>query len=88
MQVTVISLDIWGNETDGWEVNDCHKLGHFEMDAVDFDNDDALIHALITNDYLAEHVTPDSVNIDWMDENSCYINRAEDGRPLLEIRGE
>lgn len=49
---TVWTLDVWGNENDGYEVNDRCKVG--TVDIPDFDNatDHAVLVALVEAGYL------------------------------------
>lgn len=81
-----ITYDAWGNEEDGFDVNDSYKSG--EVEIPDIDNDQGIIDALIGAGLLKSTVTLKDVQFDnnGSDENSILINEASNGKPFCELR--
>ena len=80
----VWSLDVWGNETDGFDVNDRAKVGTIDLvdDCPDMEVIDALVDAGIA--YAARDVRH-SPSVEWDDENTAMIYAPRTGKPLFEI---
>lgn len=86
----VISLDVWGNEDDGFEVNDRHRIGWVEVDDT---SDEAMLDALRDAHFLnAQCRLGDKgrfrVRFDWSDETWCQIEQSSNGYPLLQLEAE
>lgn len=72
--------DVWGNETDGWDVNGVSREDYY-IDLV-FDNtDDEIIEKLVEVRYLSVDAV-DHVNVDWLDDTMIELTVKEDGFPL------
>lgn len=82
---TVASLDVWRNDVEGWDVNDVHELGGVVVDNID--DDESIIDALIMGEYLTEDTRSDNLTTYavWGDDSTLYIDRKDDGRPLLRL---
>ena len=74
MNFTIKFLDVWGNEEDGFEVNDV--LSTDTIDSSELDNFTAFC-----NTYLRG--PSDLYKIIWHDENSGEVNLKVNGRPIL-----
>lgn len=86
---SVYSLDVLGNELEGFEVNDRNNLGDVELDPSD---DQDIIQALLDADILASFsgTVADTFVIDG-DDSLIFIDSKSDGFPLLQlerVRGE
>jgi hypothetical protein len=82
---TVITYDVWGNDTDGYEVNDISTYGTFDFTENDYDiNNDIDIIDFLQDVYFADPVKLSDIDIDG-DIECCYISYANTGRPLLEV---
>ena len=82
----LIDLDVWGNEDDGFEVNNMRTTGcEIELDP---DDDAAILEALIKRGYLAPNATLDMVEIDGADSTLLTISDASNGCPLWQLRVE
>lgn len=79
MKLQVIGLDVLGNETDGFEVNDRWRLTTIECE---FGHE---IEALVSAFILAPHCTANNVNVEWLDDCVASVSDAENGRPLLDL---
>ena len=72
--------DVWGNETDGWDVNGVSRED-CDIDLV-FDNtDDEIIEKLVEVRYLSVDAV-DHVNVDWLDDTMIELTVMENGFPL------
>ena len=83
MKYEFISYDVWGNESDGYEVNQSFHTGEF----VDIDADltDAeILVSLIRQDFMPDTICFDAVTIDGEQEHSLYFEYG--GKPEFELR--
>ena len=72
--------DVWGNETDGWDVNGISREDCYIV--LVFDNtDDEVVEKLIEVGYLCSDAI-DHVNIDWLDDTMIELTVKENGFPL------
>ena len=72
--------DVWGNETDEWDVNGVSREDCY-IDLV-FDNtDDEIIEKLVEVRYLSVDAV-DHVNVDWLDDTMIELTVKENGFPL------
>jgi hypothetical protein len=73
---TLWSYDVWGNEDDGWEVNDRSAIDR-EIDVPDFFsmNEKAILDAIDAGA---------AVGIDWTQSDECRIELTDrrNGKPL------
>jgi len=79
----VITLDVWGNDNDGYEVNNAHYTGQ-TITLLDSDADQTILKKL--NDSDIGDFPHDLFDIDGSGEFSLYINWKENGKPELELR--
>ena len=60
-------FDVWGNETDGYEVND--KIDTNIILEIPYDvTDEELISKLVNVGFLGNNATVENVRIEWSDE--------------------
>ena len=82
MRYEIINLDVWGNEKDGYEVNDAHYTGEF-VEIEDINNDSEILKAV-------EFFLIDPKNNCYVDnissETNIYINDNRDDLPLIELQ--
>jgi len=77
----VIIYDVWGNERDGWEVNDAtntHRNVSIPDDATDREVVLAVYDAI-----TAEHV---EVDPNYQSEDTFYLRAKMNHRPIMELR--
>jgi hypothetical protein len=82
----VVSLDVWGNAEDGYEVNDTRTAGYVEL-ANDADDRDVL-DVLIDHGYLRAECSPVTVSLEWSDESYCEVDERATGYPLYQLIAE
>jgi hypothetical protein len=79
------TYDLWGNEEDGYEVNDVYRTP--EILRFDAECTDAELLAYLESD--AGPLNPGECEIDaTSDEDRIYIIAASDGHPVCELRAE
>lgn len=84
----VLSLDVWGNETDGYEVNDAHRIATIDFGDVSQPLD-SLTDRQIMNRYKAVTGAATARHLEISnnsDTDSIYIDVKREGRPLMELR--
>ncbi len=77
-------FDVWGNEDDGWEVNDQCVI----MDGITITDDavnDDIVAYLVMCGYLKQGTDVEDLIIDWED-GFIELYQKEDGRPLCCLR--
>lgn len=82
---SIIRPDVWGNEDDGWEVNDEYHVGTFE--ALETDSDEMIVRDLAAAGYLEEGSTLEDVAVvgDW---ELMFLMDADTTKPLLRLARE
>jgi hypothetical protein len=78
MEFRVYALDVWGNSEDGYEVNDCIATDNIIELSDDWTPKD-----------IAEQIMEDRtirLSIEGDEDFTLYVDREEDGRPLVELR--
>lgn len=83
MKYEYISYDVWGNESDGYEVNQAFTTGQFVDIPADATDKDILI-SLIRQDFIKDSICFDAVQIDGEPEYSLYFEY--NGKPEFELR--
>ena len=78
----VISHDVWGNEEDGYTVNQSFTTSH-EIELADEASDKDIENALKGIEYLSDEA---DTYTDGENEFALYVYRASDGYPLCELR--
>lgn len=76
----VCSLDVWGNEDDGFEVNCQYRTGVTVL----ADMDDDYYYRQIREYFNPRH----AFRIEWVDENWADVTEKDTGRPLFHIMGQ
>ena len=72
-------FDVWGNEEDGWDVNDlCKEREGLEIP----ERDDEIIDFLINDVGFIRPQFREIIRLDWMDFGWCKIVCDVDERPL------
>lgn len=82
----VHGLDVWGNEEEGFQVNDVYpSRGTVEIS--DDANDQEVVRALKSEGFIDRNIRFKSAEVDWTERGyEIYINEARSGRPVYELR--
>jgi len=80
----IITYDVWGNEEDGYEVNQAFYSGA-EIELPPEPSDEHVRSALVQAGYLRKGIQLRTLDFDG-DDGLIQIKRKRDGRPLLEIQ--
>jgi hypothetical protein len=75
----ILSLDVWGNEKEGFEINAAYSTGRTYE--IDFENDYQIIKTLFVAGEIAYH---DAIDIDG-NERMLHLSDIESGRPILQL---
>jgi len=86
MRLQLISLDVLGNEDDGFEVNNSFATGYF-IDESEKMTDDEILRNLYDYSYLTYHGLT-IAEINWFDESNGEIVCKETGEYLFNLIGE
>jgi hypothetical protein len=86
MKFEVIDHEVWGNDEEGFEVNDSWKIGIIELS--EDCTDEEILETMKEFGYFKESVKVTDIEIDGEIEYSLYINQSDNGRPLCELRRE
>lgn len=81
-KVTIWSYDVWGNEDDGFDVNNRSCFAR-EIDLPEdaYNDDEKLVTWLIDIGFLASHCKPSDISLDG-DDMRIEIEQSENGLPL------
>ncbi len=72
-------FDVWGNEEEGWQVNDlCAEWERYVPDL----EDETLLQLLIDEGFLRCDVQPDQIDFVFVGPEMTEIEQTEDGYPL------
>ena len=82
MTFEIIEYELWGNAEDGYDVNSAYHTGRY-IEVSEKCTDGEILEAL-SKDYEL----PDNVSIFGESDFTIYLEDAEDGKPLLELRRE
>lgn len=85
-QFEVITLDVWGNEEEGFEVNDAHSTGEF-IEIGDNDMSADVVEKLLRADWLSEKGAS-IATVEWHDDGFIEIARSDNGKPLFHLIAE
>jgi hypothetical protein len=83
-KVSIITYDVWGNNKDGYEVNDKFRYGTFKTDISLLDTEKGVLNFL-NEVFFNKKVSEKQIDIELVDENITYVSDAKNGKPLLEI---
>lgn len=78
----VYYFDVWGNDQDGYDVNDVRNY-MLSVDSIP-DNQSAVLQALIDNGHVHEDVTLKDVSIE-IDEFGAEVTDASNNKPFGRI---
>jgi hypothetical protein len=85
MKYELIIYDVWGNKTDGYEVNNAFTTGdHIEIN--DSDSDEDIIRGLKRMGLIKANCRFSSFEIDGENGYSLYVNYSPDSYPVCELR--
>ncbi len=70
---TVLSIDAWGNQEDGYEWNSWHKIGTIECD---INNQDSVISALVAANIIHADAWVNHGDIEDDGYNLVIVNRS------------
>lgn len=79
-----VSLDVWGNARDGFEVNNAFRTGT-TVEIPDEADHKAIVRILKDEGILKKDVRPSRVEIDDSTEGVIYVNDARNGRPEFQF---
>jgi len=79
---TVMSLDVWGNQRDGYEVNDQYDAGTIEVQEP-WDQED-IFRVLKAEGYFKRRIQRRSVEIEVQDDDVVLVNDRQ-GRPVYTV---
>jgi len=85
MRYEIIDYDVWGNEEDGWQVNQSFHTGRF-VEIPEGARDYQIVRALKNAGVFRSRVQTADVRIDGEEGYSLYLEDARTGRPELELR--
>lgn len=78
----IVDLEIWGNEIDGYTVNDAfHTLEYIEIENIDDDKE--ILNAV--NHYLKDPIKNCYID-NISNEETIYINAYKNDMPLIELQ--
>lgn len=81
----VVLLDVWGNEEDGWNVNDIRKTEEF-YSITNKASDDEVLTALVKDEWINRR-NQDDVALEFDDgDSSLWVVRTSDDKPLLKLQ--
>jgi hypothetical protein len=83
----IIRYDVWGNEKDGFEVNDAHHTGVFVSLTKDA-SDEQIIRALKNEGYISRNCRFTTFGVDHSfgdPPQAIYIEHAKSGAPFCEL---
>ena len=85
MRYEIIDYDVWGNEEDGWQVNQAFHTGRF-VEIPEGATDAQIVRILQDEGEIKESIRPADVTIDGEEGYSLYLEHAPTGRPEFELR--
>lgn len=86
MRILINQLDVWGNEEDGFEINDVYGLVGV-LEVADDCTDQDIIDALISQDFIypGQYEIDDFFNSEYFFAN---LVMKHNGKPLLQLKEE
>lgn len=86
MKVAIWILDVWGNEKDGFEVNDRSRFSVANVGEDFFEAEDWEILAFLKDEgFLKNTVKLSQITIDGDGESNITVDEKKSGRPLCTI---
>ena len=84
MRFAVATLDVVGNDSTGWEVNDQHQIGAIDISQEAAEDDQSILNVLNQLEYL-DNATLEDVGVFGEDLSYLQVIDAMSGRPLLAL---
>lgn len=81
MELQVLDYEVWGNQEDGWDVNDVFK-GSLIVDLPEDFTNEQLLNALIEIGYFSDKANMETVAFQDLSEFSVEFLEADTGMPL------
>ena len=81
----LIGLDVWGNDKDGYEVNDRFTVLSDIKELPDEPTNDDFACWLRANGFLHKQVNTRYLSFEWIGENNIMVYREKDLIPLYEF---
>lgn len=75
-------FDVWGNQKDGYEVNNLCNEGTIELE--DYTSDKEIVEKLKEFGFFADHVRTNMINI-WNDYEMIEIYERKTGKPICRL---
>lgn len=82
MKYRLFTYDLWGNDKDGYQINDYYYQGIFTLSPALTDKE--IFKEIGIKPQSQNHVEFDSIG----DENTLYIISKKNGKPICELRKE
>lgn len=83
----LVEYDVWGNEEDGFFVNDVYpSILHFELDEEILEDDEKLIQFLKEKDVIDKSISQEEIEIDGDPYCTLFFTDKTNGCPSFEIR--
>jgi hypothetical protein len=79
----VRSLDVWGNQEDGYEVNQEYAAGHLSFSR--YPSEDAIFKALKRDGFIKAGIKRSQVEIDGAGPDYYDVNDAATGKPIYSV---
>jgi hypothetical protein len=79
----IITLDVWGNEHEGFEINDMHRTGDF-VDITGDTTDKDILAQLIALDYVAPQCAK-YAKIEWLGDDFVEVNDNRNGKYVYQL---
>ena len=81
------SHDLWGNEKDGYEINDYYFQSDVELpgDKIDWPDEDDIIEVLKSDGWIKKGIHKKSIEVE-MHEDDIYITDLRTHRPEYTLR--
>ena len=87
MRYEIIDYDVWGNEKDGFEVNQAFYTGHY-VDIPENASDAEVVRILKDEGVLKKTVRTSSVGIEGEEGYTLYFTHLPTARPEFELRAK
>lgn len=85
MTYELIDYDVWGNEEEGFWVNQAFHTGQ-HVEVPEGATDAQLVAILVDEGHLKSNVTAADIEVDGEEGHHFYFNDAKNGEPLFELQ--
>jgi hypothetical protein len=81
----IVTADVWGNEIDGFTVNDYLATGlSFHLDYLNT-SEQEILKKIIKTGYFMSSASLQDLNITFEDEDNIYIDDKDNGQPICKL---